>query len=328
MAKPDCDDGWLKYAHELDAALAVADFTKGARVVLREVFAQIFGPAKLRSAALSPTDIGTRVGMRREHVARAVKELADANALVRLKDGSYRFNKDYESWLHNGSPRLTPGEVAYCRNAPAQALSHRNDPGNASSESRNDSGNTSTEQRNSSGTDRNSSGNKNVPELVRSESPPCTPLLGSLRLKEAAAPHTNGHQNGATLPATPEGPPDPAMCPPYPDPARDLIEVHSGPHALTDPEARDIFARVWRLTGAARACHDFYARQRSHSAATWRAAISEAAKRGVSVASVGYLHRIAGDIEAGRTKPARAAPRREPEPKPEVFDAKKALENW
>ena len=78
MAKPDLDDGWLKYAHELDAALAVADFTKGARIVLREVFSQVFGPAKSKTARLSPSEIGRRVGMARQNVMRGIDELLNA----------------------------------------------------------------------------------------------------------------------------------------------------------------------------------------------------------------------------------------------------------
>src|SRR5687768_6053984 len=54
MAKPDLDEGYLRYAHTLDAALAYADFGKAERVVLRHVFAQVFGPAERRWARLRP----------------------------------------------------------------------------------------------------------------------------------------------------------------------------------------------------------------------------------------------------------------------------------
>ncbi len=127
MAKPDCDDGWLKYAHELDAALAVADFSKGARIVLHEVFSQIFSLAKLRTARISPSELARRSGQVREVISRAVKELVDSNVLSPQSDGSYRFNKHYESWTgcnRHGStetPRLSPVEIGYCGNAPAIA---------------------------------------------------------------------------------------------------------------------------------------------------------------------------------------------------------------
>jgi hypothetical protein len=127
-AKPDCDDGWLKYAHELDAALAVADFTKGARIVLREVFSQIFGPAKLRHARLSPAEIGGRVGMARPHVMRGITELVDSGVLARSADGAYKFIKDYESWTYKGARRLSEAEVVYCHSAPRIALSYMHTP--------------------------------------------------------------------------------------------------------------------------------------------------------------------------------------------------------
>jgi hypothetical protein len=129
VAKPDCDDGWLKYAHELDAALACANFSKGARIVLHEVFGQVFGPAKLRTATLSPTAVGRRVGMDKGNVGHAIRELTDSNALPRAPGPArYRFNKNYEEWTKDGQPRLTPDEVRYCRSAPARAMSYVNDP--------------------------------------------------------------------------------------------------------------------------------------------------------------------------------------------------------
>lgn len=132
-AKPDLDDGWLPYAHELDAALAVADFTKGARIVLREVFAQIFGPAKLKTARVVATDVAARSGFKRPNVSRAIKELTDSRVLTLESDGAFRFNKDYESWLMadgrntpDDTPRLTPEEASYCRHATATALAYKN----------------------------------------------------------------------------------------------------------------------------------------------------------------------------------------------------------
>ncbi len=132
MARPDTDDGWLKYAHELDAALAVAPFGKAARIVLREVFAQVFGPAKRKSATLSAAEISALVGIARTNVVRGVTELVDSNLLQRLDDGTYRFNKDYQTWVRAGrkqceagSPLLSPAEVSFCVSAPARALSFR-----------------------------------------------------------------------------------------------------------------------------------------------------------------------------------------------------------
>jgi hypothetical protein len=130
VANPDTDDGWFKLAHELDAALAVADFSKGARIVLREVFAQVFGKAKRRHAALSPSDLARRTGMDKSHVVRAIRELVDSGVLQKVGEGVYKFIKDYESWTRPGPavakgqplsprlPRLSKVEVAFAANAP------------------------------------------------------------------------------------------------------------------------------------------------------------------------------------------------------------------
>ena len=130
-----------------------------------------------------------------------------------------------------------------------------------------------------------------------------------------------------TLPATPDGPPDPAMCPPFPTEGS-LIDVKSGSHTLTDADARDLFGKVWQLTGTAKACWEFYEDQRQHAAKTWRAAIVEAAKRPTQVRSVNYLHTIAGDIETGKVKPKPAAKPIKSSPLPEVFSAKKLNDEW
>lgn len=126
MAKPDCDDGWIPYAHELDAALAVADFSKGARIVLREVFSQTFGLAKNRTATLSPSEIAGRVGMVKQHIVGAISELVQARVLIRVNRGEYRFIKDYERWIYpSGKARLSKTEIAWCMAAPYVAKVHQ-----------------------------------------------------------------------------------------------------------------------------------------------------------------------------------------------------------
>src|SRR5262245_25620815 len=114
MARPDIDDGWIRYAHELDAALACADFSKGARIVLQHVFTQVFGPGKLKTARVSATELATALGSHKAHFVRAVRELTESGVLVRVADG-FRFNKDYPSWhaFNRGQnrpaePRFTP----------------------------------------------------------------------------------------------------------------------------------------------------------------------------------------------------------------------------
>lgn len=125
MAKPDTDDGWLKMAHELFAALAVADFTLGEWIVIREVLNQVYGPSKSRYASLSPTDIATRAGTHKPSVCRAISDLVAGNTLAR-SDHGYRFLKDYESWKRaDGTPRMSAQRVAYCKAAKPSIASKR-----------------------------------------------------------------------------------------------------------------------------------------------------------------------------------------------------------
>lgn len=125
MAKPDTEDGWLMYAHELDAAVAAADFSKGARIVLREQFAQIYGPAKLRAAELIPAVIAERSGLKRQNVYRYIEDLVESNVLRRLDATHYAFVKDYEAWTRGGQPRLSPAEVRYAREAAVNAMAYK-----------------------------------------------------------------------------------------------------------------------------------------------------------------------------------------------------------
>ncbi|HWA83654.1 MAG TPA: replication protein [Fimbriimonadaceae bacterium] len=117
MAKPDLDDGYLRVAHELFAAIALAGFSKWEMVVLREVFDQIYGPAKSKVARLSPTDVATRAGTYKESIVRAIRTLVAAGVLVKTAEGEYRFIKDYDAWRHGERPRFSPSESTYCASA-------------------------------------------------------------------------------------------------------------------------------------------------------------------------------------------------------------------
>ena len=125
MAKPDLNDGYLRYAHELDAALACADFTLGARIVLREVFAQIFGPAKRRTAVVSPSETARRYGLEKSNLLRGVRELIESGVLRKIGECEYHFVKDYESWTRNGRRRLSESMVVAAREAPRMAMSYK-----------------------------------------------------------------------------------------------------------------------------------------------------------------------------------------------------------
>lgn len=118
MAKPDLDDGFIRVAHDLDAALAIADFTKGARIVLREVFAQAFGKGARSLVEIHVGNIAKRSDTKRQYISRGFRELIDSNILIEdTESGFYAFNKRYETWTKGGEKRISEGGLAYCRGA-------------------------------------------------------------------------------------------------------------------------------------------------------------------------------------------------------------------
>jgi hypothetical protein len=124
--KPDTDDGWIKLAHELDAALSVADFSKVANMVLCEVRAQVYGPAKRKRAFISPTEFGNVIGQKKQNVGRAIKELEDSGAVERHFGGWLTFRKHYRKWTAtDGTPRFTREELAWIASAPSRALLYK-----------------------------------------------------------------------------------------------------------------------------------------------------------------------------------------------------------
>ena len=121
MAKPDTDDGWIKLADELLAALMIADFRKREMVVLHEVFEQIFGHAKQADARIDPADIAERSGIARSSVWCAIGELCASGVMVHLEGYRYRFLKDYENWTSNGKRRFSGPELTWIGAAPERA---------------------------------------------------------------------------------------------------------------------------------------------------------------------------------------------------------------
>jgi phage replication O-like protein O len=118
VAKPDLKNGYLKLAHELFAAVMVAPLPKEARIVLFEVFAQVYGYEKAKAARLSPTDIARRTGMAKPNVARGVAFLLKNGVIRREGMDAYRFVKDYESWGDADGPLIPPRLAGYAACAP------------------------------------------------------------------------------------------------------------------------------------------------------------------------------------------------------------------
>jgi hypothetical protein len=242
MAKPDCDDGWLKYAHELDAALAVSDFSKKARLVLRVVFEQIYGPDKLPLATLSPTAIGKAFGRSKQYVEKGISEAVRSKALERVGLRGFRFLKDYEKWVEveadtDPEPRFTPAELRWIKDSPKRSRSYI-DPLTASPDLGTDqrtsvpingdeSPDTGTHQNGSVpilGDESNQNRGRKYPDLGTDQQAPISPPrppIGEpargieLREKREATTDGGGAREDRTLKANSQTPPKtPAPAPP------------------------------------------------------------------------------------------------------------------
>ena len=121
VAKPDLDDGYLMVAHELLAAVMVAHVPQESRLVLFEVFAQIYGPAKAKHATLRPVEIARRTGLKPNNVSRAITWLIDHGMLRRIDLSTFAFVKNYDLWQGEGKSVLPPTMACYAANAPGQA---------------------------------------------------------------------------------------------------------------------------------------------------------------------------------------------------------------
>ena len=121
-ASPQCEDGFLQLAHELDAALSVAGFGVWESLVLRLVREQIYGMGRPRVARLSPSQVASRINGDRRHAHRAIESLIASGVLVREAEDTYRFIKDYTTWTKRGKPRLSADAIAFAQgSAPKKA---------------------------------------------------------------------------------------------------------------------------------------------------------------------------------------------------------------
>jgi biotin operon repressor len=120
VAKPDLNDGWHKFAYELEAAVNAAPFSRVARILLRYVFAQLYGKGVRPVVAQLPqSEIARRLDLPRQNVWRAVAELVGAGVLVEVSRDVYRFVKDYQRWKDKDGRPLLSDEIAEdCRLAP------------------------------------------------------------------------------------------------------------------------------------------------------------------------------------------------------------------
>lgn len=104
MASPQLEDGFLRIAHELDAAFSAGGFTQYESIILREVREVIFGPSRKKETKVSPTDLAKRWEVHRSAFSSALSRLVKQNVLKKSETG-ISLNKNYESWK---SPDGTP----------------------------------------------------------------------------------------------------------------------------------------------------------------------------------------------------------------------------
>lgn len=300
---PQLENGFIRYAHELDAALAYADFTKGARIVLREVFAQIFGPAELKTAKISPTALANLYGLDKGNFARSIKELMDSGALAKIGECEYGFIKDYGKWTKNGRIRLSEKEMEQALKASERAMSYKqtsvvssdnehkpNQQKSVVSSDNNASSVQTTKASSIHTTDRCPSSQFIQPVVVSSDNG--TEIerahgFETAETKSSAAPHGDA----------------PKKKPEYPDPDRYPLIIMTGPQPIPDSEARAIWDLLWHTWQDERLCNEFFEHQRFHESASWREAIRVTKRRGATPRTIRYLETIAADVDANGPKP-------------------------
>lgn len=310
MAKPDKDDGFYQIAYELMAALASAGFNKGAWIVLHEIIAQIYGPAKLPSASVSPSALARSSGLDKSNLIRSIRDLVTAGVLVKLGTNDFRFVKDYESWnLPGESSSVKQARVSFTRQALLSTLAYRKTNKQLSGVTLTPAGVrvtpagvTLTPERchpDTGAVYRNARPKREKEEEEREIQHPPTPLKGEMRDATSSAPplNSNGHA------------PDP--IPPYPDPEGPL-EIMPGAHTLTADESRSLWRSLWRTFGDLPLSNAWYEHQCWYPSERWRHAIRVAARKGIKPQSIRYLERIAGspDLPDREQAPPASLPRR------------------
>jgi hypothetical protein len=104
MARPKTDEGFIMIALDLYAAIAASDLPNRCQVVLAEALLELYGPHKAQTVNLVPATLEQFTGLHRNNARRAIGELVTWGILTQNDDGSYSFNKDYESWRVKGEP--------------------------------------------------------------------------------------------------------------------------------------------------------------------------------------------------------------------------------
>ena len=117
MAHPRKKDGYIQLSHELAKAIALANFSKWATVLLFEIITQLYNLDR-DDAQVNLQDLAVRHGADTGNIRSGAIELQNAGAIEKTGPQTYRFDKDYESWNRSGQPRMTQAEVAEAKRTP------------------------------------------------------------------------------------------------------------------------------------------------------------------------------------------------------------------
>ncbi len=101
MASPQVEDGHTKIANEIMGALMRTNIAAYDRRVLDCIFRKTYGWGK-KTDRISYSQFEADTGLKRRHIARAIKSLAARNILIIFGQGQiieYGIQKDYEKWI-------------------------------------------------------------------------------------------------------------------------------------------------------------------------------------------------------------------------------------
>jgi hypothetical protein len=113
-------DGFLPVPHEMFAALMLVDLTCEARMVLCEIVAQRYGPAKREGAKFKQSELAEQLGVFRSNIARGLRALLDRGIVVR-HGKEFRLVTDYDAWTKKGASLFTSQRADYIATAPGRA---------------------------------------------------------------------------------------------------------------------------------------------------------------------------------------------------------------
>ena len=115
VASPQTEEGWVQVARELYRAIQAAGLGRYESLVLGVVVDQCYGPRKVDSAKFSAAELARETGLNKSNLHRAAGSLVASNILKRTPDGGLAVQKDYEAWIRDGLPILSPALVEFAQ---------------------------------------------------------------------------------------------------------------------------------------------------------------------------------------------------------------------